>query len=301
MTNAYAAHARFIRPAWPMRDLWRVIVVMALVETLFGLSPQVMTAVMSAETIDSFYGGTTARGAILNFFSFGIVTLGLTILVRALHGRGFWSMIGPPLAAINDLRLVIWAVCGVLLAIEIGTILGAVGAGAIMRPLLPWLLILPMALAAILVQVATEEIVFRGYLQQQLACLSPSPIVWMVLPSFLFGLLHYWNGFGQADGLVWAIWAGLLGMACADLTARSGNLGAAIGLHMANNIFAVMIYAVEDWPMSGLALFLYPFEDPDSFDYALETLANPWMVLHGLTLALSVLVMWLAARIALRR
>ena len=62
----------------------------------------------------------------------------------------------------------------------------------------------------------------------------------MVLPSVMFGALHFWNGNGAAEGVLWAIWATALGIACADLTARTGNLGAAIGLHMANNVFALL-------------------------------------------------------------
>ena len=42
----------------------------------------------------------------------------------------------------------------------------------------------------------------------------------MGLPSLLFGAAHYLNGFGPADGVLCALQATLLGLACADLTAR---------------------------------------------------------------------------------
>ena len=98
-----------------------------------------------------------------------------------------------------------------------------------MRSLTVWLALLPFAVLAILIQVTTEEIVFRGYLQQQFACLSSSRWVWMFLPSLLFGTWHFWNGNSVAEGQDYVVWATKLELACADLPARTGNQGAAIG------------------------------------------------------------------------
>ena len=91
------------------------------------------------------------------------------------------------------------------------------------------------------------------------------------------------------------IWATALGLACADLTARTGNIGAAIGLHIANNLFAFVVSGVQGWPSSGLALLLFPYEDPFAYDYSLEAL------FEIITMCLSVHVMWLAARIAIKK
>ena len=123
----------------------------------------------------------------------------------------------------------------------------------------------------------------------------------MVLPSLMFGGLHFWNGNGAAEGVIWAIWAATLGIACADLTARTGNLGAAIGMHLANNTFALLIVSVEGWPASGVALFLYPYEDPELYAYGAEALLSPWAAVHLTTVLLTIFVMWAAARIALKR
>jgi len=87
----------------------------------------------------------------------------------------------------------------------------------------------------------------------------------------------------------------------ADLTARTGNLGAAIGLHTANNMFAATLVGIEGWPSSGLARHLYAYIDPSIYDYSLGTLLQPWAVLEVFISALGVAVMWLAARLAMRR
>ena len=170
-----------------------------------------------------------------------------------------------------------------------------------MRPLPRWALLIPVTVIVLLIQTGTEELVFRGYLQQQLACLSPHRWVWMGIPSVMFGTLHYWNGHGAAQGALWAFWAMMLGMACADLTARSGNLGAAVGLHLANNAFALLLYGIAGWSGTGVALFLFPYEDPAAYSEGIDALISPWVILQATTQILSVLVMWLAARIAIRR
>ena len=56
---------------------------------------------------------------------------------------------------------------------------------------------------------------------------------------------------------------GLFGLIAADLTARSGTLGLAWGLHFANNFFALLIVAPQG-ALSGLALFTTPFSADDT-------------------------------------
>ena len=60
-----------------------------------------------------------------------------------------------------------------------------------LRPTGEWLIGLIPALALILMQVAAEEVAFRGYLLQQLRARFRSPLVWAVLPALVFGALHF--------------------------------------------------------------------------------------------------------------
>lgn len=302
MSDPYAAHANYIRPAGRAPALWRVIVLVAGFELIFALSPDIFTSFLtSQDAVDAYFSGVSAFGTLAQFFTFGISAFGLVVLLRLLHGRGFWSLIGPPVTAWDNLRRVAGIVALVLLAQELLPPWYKLGEAQEVRAVFGWLLLIPVTLLALFVQVGTEEMLFRGYLQQQLAWISDKRWVWMGVPSVMFGVLHYWNGNGPAEGLLWAVWATLLGMACADLTARSGNLGAAIGLHLANNAFALLLYGMIDWPGSGVALFLFPYVDPAGQDYGLHTLLAPETMLYACAHFLSVLVMWLAARIAIRR
>ncbi len=302
MHDPYAPFREFIRPALRAPELWRVLVVIVLFEAVFALSPAVVTFFMTSEAqVDAFYEGTTAFGTLAQFASFGIAALGFLVLLRRLHGRGLWSLLGPPQAFWHDLFRVGGMVGLWLLILEILPPWINPDDLAQVRDFGVWVSLIPITLVALLIQVGTEEMVFRGYLQQQFACLSSSRWTWMVLPSVMFGGLHYWNGNGAAEGVIWAIWATCLGIACADLTARTGNLGAAMGLHIANNAFALLIVAVEGWPASGLALFLYPYEDPALYAYGIEAVFSPFVIYQLLVMLLSLWIMWIAARIAIRR
>lgn len=300
--HPYAAHSHFIAPAWAARELWRVVVMVIAFEAVFYLSFVIFAAFLPSEAArDAYLDGTGTFGTLTQFGTFGLIAVGFIFLLRLLHGRGFWSLIGPYEAAFRDLIRVTWAVGLVLFVIEVLPPWIAIAELAEVRSIGVWLVLIPVTLLVLLVQVGTEEIFFRGYLQQQFACLSSHPLVWMVLPSLMFGVLHYWNGNGSAEGIRWAIWATALGMACADLTARSGNLGAAIGLHLANNAFALLVVGIQGWPSSGVALFLYPYEDPALYAYGTEVLLEPWSIFVLIVMLTTLYVMWLAARIAIRR
>jgi membrane protease YdiL (CAAX protease family) len=301
MDNRYAAHDAFIRPAFGAPEFWRVIVMIVAFEVVFVLSGDVFAALLPTEGLrQEFYDGVTTFGTLAQFLSFGIALAGFLLLLSLLHGRGIASLIGPYEQARRDLILVTLGVSFWLLVIEI--LPPWIDPSQVEMPhgFVIWLGLVPVTLAVLLVQVGTEELFFRGYLQQQFAAVSRSPWAWMVVPSVMFGGLHYWNGNGPAEGLVWAVWATALGIACADLTARTGNIGAAVALHLANNAFALLIVHIAGWPTSGVALFLYPYEDPALYSGGLETLAEPWMVFEAIVLGMTTWIMWLAARITLR-
>lgn len=301
MDNRYAAHDAFIRPAHAAPEIWRVIVMIFAFEAVFAVSPVAFAALLPGEALrDEFFDGVTAFGTLAQFLSFGIALAGFLFLLNLLHARGLASLIGPREQARADLIRVTLAVSFWLVLIEILPPWINPAEVELPRSFVLWLALVPVTLLVLLVQVATEELFFRGYLQQQFAALSRSPWAWMVVPSVIFGGLHYWNGNGPAEGLLWAVWATGLGMACADLTARTGNIGAAVGLHLANNAFALLVVHVAGWPTSGVALFLYPYQDPAVFAGGVETLLEPWMIFEAIVLGFTTYIMWVAARISLR-
>lgn len=155
--------------------------------------------------------------------------------------------------------------------------------------LVHWLLFLAPAMLALLIQVSAEELVFRGYLQSQLAARFGNPVIWMGLPSILFALLHFGNAGTGGHAWLIVIWAAAFGLVTADLTARSGTLGPAIALHFLNNFVAILLFAPAA-DFNGLALYTFPAAMMEN------AILARWMPVEMATL----LCAWLGARLALR-
>lgn len=301
MAHVYAAHTDFVRPARSVTHPGNIVSVVATFLAAFFGFPILLMAFLPDAARTAFLEPISAAATLAQFGIFGVSAWALVWALRRVHGRGFWSLIGPYQAAWFAFRKTAISVGAILFLTQVMLPLGSWGPPALIRNPAVWAALVPLGVVAIMIQITTEEILFRGYLQQQLACLSHNPWVWMVIPSTLFGIWHFWNGNSPAEGFVYAFWATLLGLACADLTARTGNLGAALGVHFATNFTAVMFISTDSWPMSGLALILYPYEDPDVLSAEIEAVAGLWIGFSMAVMAPSVLIVWLAARISLKR
>ena len=125
-----------------------------------------------------------------------------------------------------------------------------------------WAMLLPLTILGILVQTGAEELAFRGYLQSQLAARFRSPLAWLVLPSVLFAVVHWNPATMGANAVLPLAVAFLFGLFAADLTARTGSIGAAWGIHFANN-FNGMALVATDGTITGLALWRTPYSASD--------------------------------------
>ena len=289
--SPYVSMARYTRPARQGTGPWAVALTIVAFELSFALTGLIYRFV-PVEAV------ATAWMTVLDFAVFAIPAAILVFAVKLFHGRPAATLFGAPVRA--PFVKAAWAVA-LVLAVQEPLLLWLDFQGEItIRAPLRWAPWLIPGLFAILIQVGTEELFYRGYLQQQLGALSARPLVWMVLPSVYFGCGHLYNGETLVEGILWAIWAAALGLACADLTARTGSIGAAVGLHFSNNIFATVVVETAGAPMSGLALLLYPPEAPVEMDPGLVALVSPFTVMDLILTVLSIGVMWLAARVALR-
>lgn len=303
MNDPYAPMNTFADPARDGSSFGRIVLTFVICEALIMFGPLIAIVFLPSQAaVDHYFDGMTPLTVLAQFASFGFAAIGITLTVRQIHGRGFWSMVGPhPAQAVANM----W-ICAKLVALVTlvqVTLPPWINLAQLdeVKPLLSWAIWLPAAVIVIIIQAGTEELLFRGYLQQQFAAFSRNKWIWMGLPSVLFGVSHYFNGYGPSDGVFYAIWATGLGLACADLTARTGNIGAALGLHLANNMFALTLVGIKGWPSTGLMLLLFPYEDPYSFDYSLASFFTLASALELIISLLMIYVMWLAARIAVQR
>ncbi|MCR5859631.1 CPBP family intramembrane glutamic endopeptidase [Mesorhizobium sp. J428] len=129
-------------------------------------------------------------------------------------------------------------------------------------PLADWLVYLLPVAGLIALQASAEEAVFRGYLMQLLANRFTSPLVWAAIPLLVFTIAH-WDPEVQTHMLL-AIFGSvsLFAVAATVLVVATGNLGAAMGYHVVNNLFAFLVFSPQGND-DEFALYLYPaLSDP---------------------------------------
>ncbi|MGR3453915.1 CPBP family intramembrane glutamic endopeptidase [Pseudooceanicola sp.] len=286
----YPAYQRLIDPARPHPQLWRLVAGLVLTGAVYLLLLLGLFSLDLASGLQVSGGGLgrTPASAFALLASFVCVFPGLWLALRWLHLRKMRTLFGPARAMWRDGARV--ALVAVLLY---GVSLLLPGPDAVEPqanlPLSTWLLWLVPGCLALAVQITAEELVFRGYVQSQLAARFASPLAWMVLPALLFGALHY-NPAEAGDNALWLLLPAIaFGLLAADLTARCGNLGPALGLHFLNNFAALLVIAPGE-AMSGLALFQLPLEMDD-----------PGLRAHMPVEIALLFVLWLGARLALRR
>ncbi len=260
------AFRAYFAPAQDRSQIWRTVLGLVLVFTIFFLTTVLLgigTAFLG-EFIEPGLGTSlmyeVEEGRTI-FATFAMLALiatmipALWLVLRFLHKRPLRSLLGPT----GTINWRLWrgaaAIILILAAIDATTTVLTTELLQQM-PLIKWLTWLAPALCLLFLQTTAEEMVFRGYLQQQLAARFKSRWAWWVLPSVLFGLAHF-NPilFGGNAWIIVAITT-LMGLILADITARFGSLSPAMGLHFANNL-VVMLFMNSPGQLSGMSFYLY--------------------------------------------
>lgn len=176
------------------------------------------------------------------------------LAMAAWHRRGLASLLG------RRARFIEFFVKGALIIVGINAcyfLYVAVFSDEVYPPNLAfeiWARNLLWALPLLFIQITAEELIFRGYLQQQIAARFKGFFWWMILPSALFAIGHFDPTLDASIAWGLVIATGLFGVIAADLTRLTGSLAAAMGLHFANNFFSMFLIGTPD-KLSGLALY----------------------------------------------
>ena len=264
---SYKTYEALIAPARAKASLLRLILGIVITALLYmlllSLSWQVLLSVMGEAWFEQTMqvpGPSSPSQMFVMLGSFGFLTAAVSFTVWSLHHRSPLMLIGDFTCAKGQFLRSIGSL------FIMATVVAAIANyGETLLPNLPlsqWLGLLPLTLAFLLIQVSAEELVFRGYLQSQLAALGLHRFSWIVIPSIIFGLLHYDPATMGAAAPWIALSTTVFGVIAADLTARSGTLGPAIAFHFVWNFYAIVLYGFADY-LGGLALFTYDFSITD--------------------------------------
>ena len=292
---SYKPHESLVAPAREKSDILRLIVGLVTITLLYVVMLMLGRSLASAIMGDAWVqtaamtpGLTTPTQMLTILASFGFMIGAVCLAVILLHHRHPVTILGG------------WRPSGAqFLRSMRGLIpyLALIGAFTFFTEDLQsnlsfglWLSLLPLTLFFLLIQVSAEELLFRGYLQSQLAARGLHKSIWILLPSVLFGLLHY-DPTVMGEAAPWiVIWTIGFGILAADLTARSGTLGPAIAFHFAVNFMAIALIGFGDY-LGGLTLYIYPFSVTET-----ERLMSYLPVD-----AIGMLLAYLSVRLALRR
>ena len=218
--------------------------------------------------LSTFIGTKSPASIIFQLATFAGIWPATWMALRLLHGQPFGTLLSPE----GRMR---WGDFGrgVLLAagfVVVSLLIGFAVVGAPQRtdlPLASWAIALAPLALMVFFQASAEELIFRGYILQQLAARWRSPLIWAALPAFLFGLAHYSSGAELGIGWHYVAVTLLFGLAAAALVWRTGSLAAAMGLHTGMNVFSLSGVGLEGI-VGGTQLFLYDASGAKTLFYA---------------------------------
>ncbi len=260
----------YAAPGTARRGLWRLFVgIVVIAAGWFGWTVVVMVAFVlyklagglgvreALTALTAFLDTTSPASVIFQLATFAGIWPATWAALRLLHGQPFATLLSPE----GRMR---WGDFGRGLALAAGfwVITMAFGLAIVGMPartdlaLSAWVLAFAPLAVMVFFQASAEELIFRGYILQQLAARWRNPLIWAALPAFLFGLAHYSSGSELGIGWHYVAVTLLFGLAAAALVWRTGSLAAAMGLHTGMNLFSLSGVGLEG-VIEGTQLFLY--------------------------------------------
>ncbi len=246
---------RYVSPARRQLGWWRpvagigVIVAVWILGVLATLAAYAAVISISTGNVDA---GTLALARIEDggdpvailviLASFGGIWLGCRIAQRLFHALPFAPLMGP-LHVSGFLRGALLGIGFAGLTILVSALF--LGPPTRAMPVGTWALFAVPVMALVFVQATGEELIFRGYLLQQLAARVRSPLVWAVLPSLGFGLIHFNSELPDGGGLFYVAITFITGLTLVVCVWRTGDLWAASGLHVGINVTGLLFVGSE--------------------------------------------------------
>ena len=112
--------------------------------------------------------------------------------------------------------------------------------------LIPFLVLVVIAVILIPIQTSTEEYVFRGYLMQGFANLAQNKWFPLMMTSLIFGFMHILNPEVTKMGYIIMVYYIGTGLLLGIITLMDEGMELALGFHAANNLVGALL-VTSDW------------------------------------------------------
>ncbi|TIQ28853.1 MAG: CPBP family intramembrane metalloprotease [Mesorhizobium sp.] len=268
--------------------LWLAVTLVVLVAGTYAFIVLRLPGPATGQPIQDFLASPV--GILTALASFAGIWIGLWAAMRFVHGEPLSALIGA------DRRISRGGFLKGLIAVLITSLFSEVllyflqpeiarGSMAFSSWLLSLVAIVPLAF----LQTSSEEALFRGYLLRGLASRFGSPLIWAVLPGLLFTALHWSPASTLAINACVLVSIAAFALLLTLLVYVTGNLGAAFGAHLGNNLTGFLLISHQQGYNSFALFNAKPLEGPGwtNWDAALiaaigiaSTLLTMLLLLH---------------------
>ncbi|WP_055445772.1 CPBP family intramembrane glutamic endopeptidase [Lacinutrix mariniflava] len=109
-----------------------------------------------------------------------------------------------------------------------------------------FLILAVIAIVLLPIQTSTEEYIFRGYLMQGFGTLAKNRWFPLLMTSFIFGGMHFFNPEVDKLGTLVMVYYIGTGLFLGIITLMDDGMELALGFHAANNLFGALLVSA-DW------------------------------------------------------
>ena len=213
-----------------------------------NLDPSKMMTILENSNLTFFY-------TLLTFF---VGFIGFLIVIKYLHNQSFLSITTSRKTIDYKRILTSFTAISVILVLNILFSFFTSSEEYILQfNLNDFLILLLIAVIFIPVQTSLEEYVFRGYLMQGLGVMFNNKWLPLILTSFSFGFLHFYNPEIMKLGSILLVHYVATGLFLGILTLMDDGMELALGFHAGNNLLIALIVTADWTVFQTTSIFKY--------------------------------------------
>ena len=234
-----------------------------------NLDPSKMMTILENSNLTFFY-------TLLTFF---VGFIGFLIVIKYLHNQSFLSITTSRKTIDYKRILTSFTAISVILVLNILFSFFTSSEEYILQfNLNDFLILLLIALIFIPVQTSLEEYVFRGYLMQGLGVMFNNKWLPLILTSFSFGFLHFYNPEIMKLGSILLVHYVATGLFLGILTLMDDGMELALGFHAGNNLLIALIVTADWTVFQTTSIFKY-IGEPNVINQSLFSLSIIYPIL----------------------
>ena len=234
-----------------------------------NLDPSKMMTILENSNLTFFY-------TLLTFF---VGFIGFLIVIKYLHNQSFLSITTSRKTIDYKRILTSFTAISVILVLNILFSFFTSSEEYILQfNLNDFLILLLIAVIFIPVQTSLEEYVFRGYLMQGLGVMFNNKWLPLILTSFSFGFLHFYNPEIMKLGSILLVHYVATGLFLGILTLMDEGMELALGFHAGNNLLIALIVTADWTVFQTTSIFKY-IGEPNVINQSLFSLSIIYPIL----------------------